>query len=102
MVNLVTNSFFKGLRLEDMFFVGVFEFFEQDLADLSSMMEWSSIRSIPTRVTRDCMEVESKIEKEYLGFSLSQKERDSVESIHWKDVELYTEARKLREMRVGS
>ena len=92
----VMSVYLGKIKLEDFFFVGIQNFFEEDLQELRSMMSWQEITISRENNNRDSDY--QRIKKEVLrDESLVKK----VERINGEDIEMYQEALNLREKRCG-
>ena len=92
----VMSVYLGKIKLEDFFFVGIQNFFEEDLQELRSMMSWQEITISRENNNRDSDY--QRIKKEVLrDESLVKK----VERINGEDIEMYQEALNLRKKRCG-
>lgn len=81
------SKFLKGIDLGRIFFVGVQERFQEDLADLSCLLGWKSYGKLCHNVTGegDCV--------------VSERIEDEIHRLNLEDAALYDEALALREKR---
>ena len=82
------SKFLKGLKLEDLFFVGIQESFDEDLRDLFERLGWKNAGSFHQN--------SSQHEKSFV----SQNEREEIKRLNLSDVALYQEAVALRDQRI--
>lgn len=81
------TKFLRGIRLQEMFFVGIQEYFSEDLADLAAMLHWQSVMEFhhnPSSTQRELVAEEIKAE---------------ILTLNSQDKELYQEALYLRKLR---
>ncbi len=91
--NLVTDWFLRGYDLDDLDFVGIWEHFAEDVADLGRMLGWPEIE-IPVRARTAT--------PEYLDFRPSPPLLRKIRAANHADVELYERALERRRVRRGS
>ena len=94
MQNLIKLNFLQNEQLKDFYFVGIQEFFSEDLYELKVMLDWSEY------------ELEAPNTNPYLEYKLLIKEVLSnqeivgkISAINHEDIEIYQEALSLREQR---
>ncbi len=81
------SKFMQGLALGDCAFIGICEFYEEDLASLAYLMKWKSYSNFYHNVTGNKPIV-------------SEVEREAIRSWNQADVQLYEEAIRLRKLRI--
>ncbi|MGD1808713.1 sulfotransferase family 2 domain-containing protein [Dapis sp. BLCC M126] len=94
MQNLIKSKFVQGQKLTDFYFVGIQEFFSQDLHELKVMLNWPEYE-LETQNTNPYPEYQLLLE-EVLS---NQQILNQVSAINYKDIELYQEALSIREKR---
>jgi len=86
------SVYLRDMKLEDFYFVGIQDFFEQDLKRLKNLLSWPEVK---ISKENNNLYADYKTIKEEV---LSDKSLvDKVASLNSKDVELYREALKMRE-----
>ena len=94
--NTASNYFAKEMKLTDFYFVGIQEFFRDDLNDLKNMLGWPTLKvSVANRNFYD--NYQAKVIDILNNPSLVKK----ILSIQSADMELYQEALSLRSQRKG-
>ena len=89
------SSYFRTRRLEDFWFVGITEFFEEDLTEIQTLMGWPEVKIGATNKHQY-----PQIYRAFLASVLSDPEAiEELRAINRKDVELYERALNLRENR---
>lgn len=81
------SSFLKGSTLEDFFFIGIMDHYEEDLKDLASLLGWGEYTELQHNITGDKPEVD----EETLNI---------IKELNSKDIEIYKSALKHREERI--
>ena len=69
--------FFKGLSLNDFFFVGIQDFFEEDLKDLAQMLNWNI-----------CLAFHNN-RNELIKAAIIDQMRKNIEELNRSDIEIY-------------
>ncbi len=80
-------KFLDGMKAEDFLFIGVQEFFEEDLADLSHLLHWKK--------TPPLHHNDSELQRA----PVSEEIRKEIRSLNERDIALYKEALALRKKR---
>jgi SAM-dependent methyltransferase len=94
MRNTLAENYLKNQSLADFYFVGLQEFFQEDVTQLSKMLNWPQVESEPKN-KNPYPEYDALLKE-----LLSQKEVvDKITTLNKEDIELYREALKLREKR---
>ncbi len=88
----VMTRFIEGLKIEDFFFVGVFENLNADLNNLASLLNWGTIQ-IPK--INENTEFKEKLPP------LSEEEIKLIENLNARDMELYSKVLALRNIRLS-
>lgn len=94
MQNLIKLNFLQNEQLKDFYFVGIQDFFAEDLYELSVMLNWAEYE-LETQNTNAYPEYKL-LTKEVLS---NQKIVDKISAINYEDIEIYQEALSLRERR---
>ena len=94
MQNLIKLNFLQNYLLKDFYFVGIQEFFHEDLHELSVMLNWVEYE-LETPNTNPYPEYKSLI-KEVLS---NQEIVDKISALNHEDIEIYREALSLRSHR---
>ena len=81
------SKFLAGTKLEDFFFIGFLESYEQDIQMLAQKLNWSKVDTFQHNVT-------AKKKKPFVD----EKTRALIRSYNQKDVELYQKALRLRKL----
>ena len=81
------SKFLDGKSLDNFLFVGLVEYFSEDLVDLSNILEWSSYKEVRHNVTS----ARSR--------NVSEDLRKEIKKLNRQDVELYNNALELRKER---
>jgi|JFJP01.1.fsa_nt_gi Sulfotransferase family. len=95
--NIISNYFAKGMKLTDFYFVGIQEFFRDDLNDLKNKLCWSTKIQIQVANRNRYDNYQDKVIDILNNKSLIQK----IVDINSVDRELYQEALSLRTQRKG-
>ncbi|MGK7918632.1 MAG: methyltransferase domain-containing protein [Trichodesmium sp.] len=95
MQNLVKSKFVQEQKLTDFYFVGIQEFFSEDLHELKVMLNWSEYE-LETQNTNPYPEYKLLL-KEVLS---NQEILNKISAINQEDIEIYREALSLREARI--
>jgi len=85
----IMSKFLDGTKLEDFAFVGITDYYSEDLADLGCLMGWSHVPEFKVNVT-------GKKELE-----ISEHDKSIIRKLNSKDDALYTKAIMLRKERKG-
>ncbi len=94
MQNIIKSKFVQEQKLTDFYFVGIQEFFSEDLHELKGMLNWSEYE-LETQNTNPYPEYKLLL-KEVLS---NQEIVNKISAINQEDIELYQEALSLREKR---
>lgn len=94
--NIVSNYFTKNMKLTDFYFVGLQEFFKNDLNDLKNMLDWPIVK-VSVANQNYYNDYQAKVMDILNNKSLVKK----IVRIQSLDMELYQEALKLRCQRKG-
>ncbi len=94
MQNIIKSKFVQEQKLTDFYFVGIQEFFSEDLHELKGMLNWSEYE-LETQNTNPYPEYKLLL-KEVLS---NQEIVNKISVINQEDIELYREALSLRERR---
>lgn len=81
------SKFLEGKALEDFLFVGIVEYFSDDLVDLSNILDWDNYKELKYNVTG--------AKKRDVSVDI----REEIKKLNLKDVELYQTACDLRNRR---
>lgn len=92
------SMFVGDHSLEKFFFVGIQEYFDEDLKNLNLKMNWKVQNISPTKMINSYPEYKILV-KETLGNDLLMSELNSINS---QDIQLYKQALELRETRINS
>jgi len=87
------SKFLKGIELEELAFVGIQEYFDEDLLYLSQLLGLTNIESLKENVTNNPRRVFNEINKEVI---------DEIKELNIEDIELYEKGLSLRKKRVQS
>ncbi len=88
--------FLDGLALEDFFFIGIYEQFENDISQLSQLMGWPSQAELPHRKSGDAYTKDNDCTTAYRD--IDEKMRSDLTEFNSLDVDLYQQALRLREV----
>ena len=94
--NILSNYFTKNMKLTDFYFVGIQEFFKNDLNDLKNMLDWPRVK-VSVANQNYYNDYQAKVMDILNNKSLVKK----IVRIQSLDMELYQEALKLRCQRKG-
>ena len=94
MQNLIKLNFLQNEQLKDFYFVGIQNFFSEDLHELSVMLNWPEYK-LETQNTNPYPEYNLLV-KEVLS---NQEIVNKISAINHEDIEIYQEALSLREQR---
>lgn len=97
MQNLIKLNFVQNEKLIDFYFVGIHEFFTEDLHELKVMLNWPEFE-LETQNTNPYPEYKSLLEEVLSNQEIVQK----VSALNQEDLELYQEALSLREKRLNT
>lgn len=86
------NYFLEGIDLNDLFFIGIYERFDEDLAILGQKLGWGYIDKIEQN--------RLAIDKGSLPL-ITESDRDIIRSLNQQDVEIYEAALQLRSLNQG-
>lgn len=89
--NIISNYFAKEMKLSDFYFVGVQEFFRDDLNDLKNMLGWLTLK-VPVANQNLYDNYQAKV----MDILNNQSLIKNILRIQSADIELYQEALKLR------
>ncbi len=81
------SSFLKGSTLEDFFFIGIMDHYEEDLKDLAGLLGWGEYTELQHNITGE----KPDIDEETLNI---------IRELNSKDIEVYKSALKQREERI--
>ncbi len=95
MQNIIKSKYVQEQKLTDFYFVGIQEFFREDLHELKVMLNWPEYQ-LETQNTNPYPEYKSLLE-EVLS---NQEILGKISAINQEDIELYREALSLRETRI--
>jgi len=84
------SYYLKGVCLRDLYFIGIKEYFSEDLADLACMMGWQKYKEYTYNTSK-----ELNVNKTYVD----KKTREEINKLNSIDVELYKEVLALRKIR---
>ena len=87
------STFLEGITLKGLFFVGIMEYFENDLNDLARTLSWERIEPIHLNCNRTYKRRLPPVDKAT---------RQVIFELNLRDAVLYTEALKLRQRRRNS
>lgn len=92
MQNRITNIFMKDMELSDFYFIGIQEFFEEDIRQLGEMMGWKDLKIESVNINQH---------PEYKNFinNIDKKTYEYLISLNKKDMLLYESALELRNKR---
>lgn len=88
------SDMLRGYNLSDLFFVGVLEYFDEDLLQLSDLLGWPVAKDNLLAYTR-----RKWLRRKHQTFNPSQELLDRIEKVCQPDLELYNEALSLRKER---
>ncbi len=94
--NMIYNYFAKELKLTDFYFVGIQEFFRDDLNDLQNSLGWP-----PLKVLSSNRNSYDNYQDKVMDTLNNQSLIDKIVSLNSADMELYKEALSLRYQRKG-
>ena len=95
--NIASNYFCKGMKLTDFYFVGIQEFFRDDLKDMKNNLGWSTKIQIPLANRNSYDKYQDQLREILNNKSLIKK----IVDINSADMELYQKALRLRVERKG-
>lgn len=93
----ITSRFLNRQKITDFYFVGIQDFFQEDLIDLKEKLGWDSFNSEYTNKN-----TYSKYEENLQKILSDQKLIHQLEEINSQDIELYNAALKAREERINN
>ena len=82
------HRFLKGVKLTEMDFVGITEYFDEDIHHLAAIMNWPKVKSLAVNKTRK------------KGKDIPDDVIEQIEAANQKDMEIYAEAMNLRNERL--
>jgi hypothetical protein len=94
--NSISRYYLKGIKLEDLYFVGIQEFFREDLRELQNLLNWPEVKVTPSNRNR-YHDYESRVRDILKDRRLIGK----IASLNSADMELYQNALNLRAKRKG-
>ncbi|MDJ0518101.1 MAG: methyltransferase domain-containing protein [Trichodesmium sp. MO_231.B1] len=95
MQNIIKSKFVQEEKLIDFYFVGIQEFFSEDLHELKAMLNWPEYE-LETQNTNPYPEYKLLLEEVLSNQEIINK----ISAINQEDIELYQEALSLRERRI--
>ena len=87
------SRFLKGIELEELAFVGIQEYFDEDLLYLSQLLGIANIESLKQNVTNNPRRVFDEISKDTI---------EEIKELNLEDIELYEKGLSLRKKRLQS
>ena len=94
--NMVSNYYAKGMKLSDFYFVGIQEFFRDDLNDLKNNLGWP-----PLKVLSSNRNSYDNYQDKVMDTLNNQSLIDKIVAFNSADMKLYKEALSLRSQRKG-
>ena len=94
--NMISNYFAKGMKLTDFYFVGIQEFFIDDLNDIKKNLGWP-----PLKVTTSNRNSYDNYQDKVMEILTNQSLVKKIVSLNGADMELYRQALSLRTKRKG-
>lgn len=94
--NIISNYFAKGMKLTDFYFVGIQEFFIDDLNDLKQKLGWPTLE-----VTRSNRNSYENYQDKVMDILTNQSLVKNIVSLNSADMDIYQEALSLRTQRKG-
>lgn len=94
--NITSNYFVKGMKLTDFYFVGLQEFFRDDLNDIQNSLGWPPLKVLSSNCN-SYDNYQDKVTDSLTNESLVKK----IVSLNSADIEMYQEALRLRTQRKG-
>ena len=92
----IMSVYLRDMKLEDFYFVGIQDFFEEDLEELTTLLSWQKVEV--SQENNNLYSDYKAIKEEVLS---DRSIVDKVARLNAKDMELYQEALSLREKRRG-
>ncbi|MFT4664004.1 MAG: hypothetical protein ACI8YQ_003541 [Polaribacter sp.] len=84
------SKFLEGLEPEDLYFIGISDYYSEDLKDLADLLGWKNVEEHRLNVTGKRVD------------DVSQNDRAAIRELNNLDVDLYQKAIQLREQRKNS
>ncbi len=84
------SKFLEGLEPEDLFFIGISDFYSEDLKELADLLGWKKVEEHRLNVTGKRVD------------DVSEKDRAAIRALNNLDVEWYEKAIRLRKQRKNS
>ena len=94
--NIISNYFAKGMKLTDFYFVGIQEFFIDDLNDIKKKLGWSTLE-----VTISNRNSYENYQDKVMDILTNQSLVKNIVSLNSADMDIYQEALSLRSQRKG-
>jgi hypothetical protein len=94
--NMISNYFGKGMKLTDFYFVGIQEFFRDDLNDLKKKLGWPTLE-----VTISNRNSYENYQDQVMDILTNQSLVKNIVSLNSADMDIYQEALSLRSQRKG-
>jgi len=88
------SDFLKGMELEDFFFIGLLERFEEDILELASKMGWTQQITFPHTNSNVDFKLNNDCKTQYKD--IDEKMRQEIARLNHIDVKLYNDVKKMR------
>jgi hypothetical protein len=83
------SKFLSGIKLEDIFFIGITEYYSEDLNDLAKLLHWKNVDEFKVNIT------------DKKAYAINEDEKLIIRKLNSKDEELYQKALLLRQKRIS-
>ncbi len=93
------THYLEGIDLEELFFIGFLETFDQDLKLLGKMLEWK--KPVPSIHINDSSNFETNTLCPTKRHEITEEIRQEIRELNLKDVKLYEKAKALKKIQFG-